>query len=379
MAEDHVVAHVGHAGDPDPPSAGTAGPGAEVRASSLHLEPAMARCDFAIVVWDPSSGTVLLANRAAAELLGTELAALIGSQKFELLSPRDSVEKAAADLSAGVIDSFRARRERDGRTITTWTRAIELDGRRVALSLAVPDDELGRLGRRATRTWPELALTVIGTVDRGWRIHSISAEIEDLTGQSATGWSGRSLLEIVHPGDRHRLSDPSGDPPGEAESRCRVRVRTVHGGWTRACWLFAPLDPPSTSIAFALVVPYPDEPGSDAETRITELEGHLRRIGAEVRAAGVLDGLTATPAGAFHPALNELSTRQWQIVSLLLRGERVPAIARTLYLSQSTVRNHLTTIFRRFGVHSQSELLQVLTRPQPEPGEHDVPGARGGP
>jgi hypothetical protein len=35
------------------------------------------------------------------------------------------------------------------------------------------------------------------------------------------------------------------------------------------------------------------------------------------------------------------------------RGERVLPIARDLYLSQSTVRNHLTAAFQRLGVHFQ--------------------------
>jgi len=40
-----------------------------------------------------------------------------------------------------------------------------------------------------------------------------------------------------------------------------------------------------------------------------------------------------------------------------MRGERVQTIAKDLYLSQSTVRNHLVTIFQKFGVHSQTELI----------------------
>jgi DNA-binding CsgD family transcriptional regulator len=32
-----------------------------------------------------------------------------------------------------------------------------------------------------------------------------------------------------------------------------------------------------------------------------------------------------------------------------------------MYSSQSTVRNHLTAVYRKFGVHSQRELLDLLT------------------
>ncbi|MBI5088776.1 MAG: EAL domain-containing protein, partial [Actinobacteria bacterium] len=56
----------------------------------------------------------------------------------------------------------------------------------------------------------------------------------------------------------------------------------------------------------------------------------------------------------------KLSTRQLEVLRRLLAGERVPGIARALYLSQSTVRNHLSVIFQRLGVHSQEELIQLL-------------------
>jgi DNA-binding NarL/FixJ family response regulator len=62
-----------------------------------------------------------------------------------------------------------------------------------------------------------------------------------------------------------------------------------------------------------------------------------------------------------YSQISSLSPRQHEVLSHLLRGERVPTIAAALYLSQSTVRNHLTVIFNRFGVHSQPELLDLLS------------------
>jgi DNA-binding CsgD family transcriptional regulator len=35
-------------------------------------------------------------------------------------------------------------------------------------------------------------------------------------------------------------------------------------------------------------------------------------------------------------------------------------IAKRMYLSQSTVRNHLTSVYRKLGVRSQQELLTLL-------------------
>jgi DNA-binding CsgD family transcriptional regulator len=108
--------------------------------------------------------------------------------------------------------------------------------------------------------------------------------------------------------------------------------------------------------------------------RVAELEGHLRRIAREIEAARVPTGVAATLI-ADVPGVADLSMRQREIVTRLLRGERVPTIARGLYLSASTVRNHLSTIYRKVGVNSQIELLELLqksntSRTQRGSGDH---------
>jgi DNA-binding NarL/FixJ family response regulator len=56
-------------------------------------------------------------------------------------------------------------------------------------------------------------------------------------------------------------------------------------------------------------------------------------------------------------ALRVLSPREQEILRRLCARERVPTIARSLYISPHTVRNHLKSIFRKLGVNSQIELL----------------------
>jgi DNA-binding NarL/FixJ family response regulator len=60
--------------------------------------------------------------------------------------------------------------------------------------------------------------------------------------------------------------------------------------------------------------------------------------------------------------VEKLSSRQCEILTRLIRGQRVRDIADSMYLSPSTVRNHLTAIYKKFGVHSQGELLASLLR-----------------
>jgi DNA-binding NarL/FixJ family response regulator len=54
------------------------------------------------------------------------------------------------------------------------------------------------------------------------------------------------------------------------------------------------------------------------------------------------------------------SERQWDILVRLVRGEGIQDIADDLYISPSTVRNHLTAIYRKLGVHSQAAVLAKL-------------------
>ena len=134
----------------------------------------------------------------------------------------------------------------------------------------------------------------------------------------------------------------------------RVRLRHHDGSW-RTCQVApAALDGDGTS-PFALMVAVdkePDAPGSSGEA--SKLAEHLRRLAAQIEAVGVGVETADTRGVAVAP---DLSPRQWEVVARLVRGERVATIAAEMYLSQSTVRNHLSAIFRKVGVHSQQELL----------------------
>lgn len=107
--------------------------------------------------------------------------------------------------------------------------------------------------------------------------------------------------------------------------------------------------------------------------RATLLQQHLARIAHEVEAAGVVTVLAA-PELAAVPGLTDLSPRQWEVVHRLVAGERVPTIARAMFLSPSTVRNHLASIYRKVGVNSQAELLERVREssraPRPRPVRH---------
>ena len=59
--------------------------------------------------------------------------------------------------------------------------------------------------------------------------------------------------------------------------------------------------------------------------------------------------------GEEHP----LTEREIEILRMAQRGLPNPQIARALHLSPGTVRNHLSAAYRKLGVHSRHEALQV--------------------
>jgi DNA-binding CsgD family transcriptional regulator len=95
--------------------------------------------------------------------------------------------------------------------------------------------------------------------------------------------------------------------------------------------------------------------------RVASLERRLWRIAREFEGVDLPGANLPEPFS--QPGVTELSPRQWEVLTRLLRGDRVPRIAEELFLSQSTVRNHLADIFRKMGVHSQEELLDLFRTP----------------
>jgi DNA-binding CsgD family transcriptional regulator len=58
--------------------------------------------------------------------------------------------------------------------------------------------------------------------------------------------------------------------------------------------------------------------------------------------------------------LRLLSARERQVLALLGQGYRPRSIAEKLGVSPDTVRNHLKSMFRKTGTHSQEELTEML-------------------
>lgn len=58
--------------------------------------------------------------------------------------------------------------------------------------------------------------------------------------------------------------------------------------------------------------------------------------------------------------VERLSTREREILRQVLTGRRATAVARDLYLAPSTVRNHLSSAYRKLGVSGYDELVDRI-------------------
>jgi DNA-binding CsgD family transcriptional regulator len=62
------------------------------------------------------------------------------------------------------------------------------------------------------------------------------------------------------------------------------------------------------------------------------------------------------------PGIDRLDDREMKIVTLLAQGLPSRAIGAELFISGSTVRNHLGAIYRKLGVANHAELMQLLDK-----------------
>lgn len=83
-----------------------------------------------------------------------------------------------------------------------------------------------------------------------------------------------------------------------------------------------------------------------------------------VSVAAVLSGQLAVPQSLRrHASWASFSTRERQVLSLAADGLTNNEIARHLFLSESTVKTHLSSSFRKLGVSSRAEATAAVLDP----------------
>lgn len=91
-------------------------------------------------------------------------------------------------------------------------------------------------------------------------------------------------------------------------------------------------------------------------------------IWANRRATAHLVELLSQPASAAQPSEGQLTGREWEITESVGRGLRNKEIAKSLKISEKTVKSHLNNIFRKLRVDNRFALgLYTLDRLGPKP------------
>jgi DNA-binding CsgD family transcriptional regulator len=319
--------------------------------------------ELPLVLTRLSDFTIQEATTAYLDQIDVSPDELLGHSVFNLMdaAERPRAREALQALADGTIDFYRtyrplslARTHRAG--VYVWSHAIDFGQRRYALTQVRATNEptesplVESLGYEPTKI-------AIGVMDGEGIVTSVSNDVDDVIGITADRLIGSELLTR----DQHDLW-----------SRFHT-AQPSHGGCSMALSYSPPSPLPDTGRVRCLLVCLAgsasycfiltQEPAAHIPTdqaRTAELEQHLRRIAQEVQASGVIEGMGTIPDPARFPQLRTLNARQWDVLTRLLRGDRVGAIADEMFLSASAVRNHLSELFRRFDVHSQSELLALL-------------------
>ena len=199
---------------------------------------------------------------------------------------------------------------------------------------------------------------VLVVTDHDWLIDYMSSGAQRLIWVPGSGTRNLSLLGLVHPSVASAFLSAAARASVERVAvhlTSRWRVASDH--WAdRYCTIrrMCEHDPPRLGLVItegsAGTTGRPPDPRPRRQDRHVALGAHAKTSLDTLRAIAMLR------------ESKELSARQSEVVAHLASGQRVQDIARETGLSPSTVRNHLAAIFRKFGVHSQPELLAALLR-----------------
>lgn len=285
-------------------------------------------------------------------MVGADAADLVG-QRFEELTTDEPIG-ALALLREGRLKGFEAERafmNRDGspQSVRIWVRVLEQPPP-VEFVVGVLWPASSRAKTHLPAPGPDEPHAIFGTVSSELLIERISEDVS-IFGLDAAELVGSPVLRLVTLESAADVLVALAEAATGAAGVCLTVLVAGSDGEVRAELVIRRLVP-SMSFAFSLVL------GREDKTGPLGAEEALRQLGRGLRALDTGEALAtmdrAPPAGA-----EKLSSRELEIVARLVSGDRVPAIAQALFLSQSTVRNHLSSVFGKLGVTSQQELIDL--------------------
>ena len=327
-----------------------------------------------------SDGRTLEVSDAFVTFAGMDRESLLIKRAADYTEEPEIASASFAMLASGALDGYTRRasfRRPDGEVVTfsLWVSACtDPQPPRYAVATILTTANASDLPSAHDCT-SETENLMIGTTDAQWRVDRITGADDPVLAYRPQQVLGRSAFDAIHPEDvGHVLLLAAHSTVCKGGAFGRVRIAARDGGWAARRVSLQPLTGEgSNGFAFTICREASDppdaDPGMDAAEGLTPV---LKATDVHRKTFGLAAWMAAFPTALRAPELSTLTAREYEIVLRLAFGDRVRTIAEDLHLSQSTVRNHLTTVFRKFNVSSQNELLTRL-RPASAAAAHDQP------
>ena len=214
-------------------------------------------------------------------------------------------------------------------------------------------------------------LDVLDTMNAGLLVRTVEGHVVFANdrmlhwlGYSPAELEGMHVLELM-PDDLRPNVEEEMSQIHSGDERLRIGVMKRKGGRTLPI-LFCPHVLRNDDVITGVVSVVMDLGEVQTAHRVgtgptSGLAHSLERIARELQTISLFAG--AADVGSIphdHPDVAHLSPREREILTKLLAGLRVPAIAEKLFISPHTVRNHLKSMYRKLEVPDQNGLIEKI-------------------
>jgi DNA-binding CsgD family transcriptional regulator len=312
-----------------------------------------------MMVLQVPSQVITAASPSAVELLDPVGQPLIGRTLTDFIEGGPS--GAMPLLAAGRLAGYEALRvlKLTGQRRRLWISAVPDTGpTQLAIAVLLKEDATSR----AFLPWKDddPSSPVIGSTDAQLMVDRVSSEAHASLGRPVEEIIGTSFLSLFTRSDIAEVLLALAQT-SKSDEGVTLRVGVVGASLVpMPCQLVLLPLTPAPSCAFALLTESSHGPADDRA--VADL---ITRLSTGIRGAMTSQAVASGPVRP-DVDLSQLSSRELEIVTQLMTGDRVPSIARQLFLSEGTIRNHLSSVFGKLGVGTQQELIELLRqRPQP--------------
>jgi DNA-binding CsgD family transcriptional regulator len=307
-----------------------------------------------MMVLQVPSQVITAASPSAVELLDPVGQPLIGRTLTDFIEGDPS--GAMPLLAAGRLAGYEALRvlKLTGQRRRLWISAVPDTGpTQLAIAVLLKEDATSR----AFLPWKDddPSSPVIGSTDAQLMVDRVSSEAHASLGRHVEQVIGTSFLSLFTQRDIAEVLLALAQT-SKSDEGVTLRVGVVGASLApMPCQLVLLPLTPAPSCAFALLRENSHGPadGRAVADLITRLSTGIRGATSQAVASG--------PVRSDFD-LSQLSSRELEIVTRLMTGDRVPAIAKQLFLSEDTVKSHIRNIMSKLSANDRTHAVTIALK-----------------